>query len=152
MNIVAQELKKVAQELVSMDFSTKSQYDKYMKDHPDADKSKHHVVENKNSPIQDTSKKFSIVQSLAKEFGMTVKPGRDKSEKELHAVGTTRDLLEKAKKIQGKLKKSGFKDLSNNENGIGLWDDKHGRFANFALDDSNPLKAKLVVNVVFDLG
>jgi hypothetical protein len=44
---VARELLRVAKELMSMDFPTQDAMDKYMKEHPDADKSNHKVVETK---------------------------------------------------------------------------------------------------------
>lgn len=43
--MVAQALVMVAKELMAIDFPTKGALDKYLKDHPDADKGKHKVVE-----------------------------------------------------------------------------------------------------------
>lgn len=44
---VAAELLALARELVGMEFPTQDAMDKYLKDHPDADKSNHKVVETK---------------------------------------------------------------------------------------------------------
>ena len=44
---VAKELLVLAKELVGIDFPTQDAYDKYMKEHPDADRSNHKVVETK---------------------------------------------------------------------------------------------------------
>lgn len=40
---IARELVKIAKNLVAIEFDTQDAYDKYMKDHPDADKSNHRV-------------------------------------------------------------------------------------------------------------
>lgn len=42
--LVAKELLKLAKELLSMDFPNQEALDKYLKDHPDADRSNHKVV------------------------------------------------------------------------------------------------------------
>jgi hypothetical protein len=55
-DMIAQELLLIAKELMSMDFATKEEYDKYMKDHPDADKSKHHVVNNPAKSVKPPEK------------------------------------------------------------------------------------------------
>jgi len=47
MKRVARELVSIAKSLVAIDFPTQDALDKYLKDHPDADRSKHRVVENK---------------------------------------------------------------------------------------------------------
>jgi hypothetical protein len=44
---VAKELVAIARELQAIEFPTQDAYDKYMKEHPDADKSLHEVVEKK---------------------------------------------------------------------------------------------------------
>lgn len=44
---VARELAAVGRELMAIDFPTQDAFDKYMKDHPDADKTNHRVVETK---------------------------------------------------------------------------------------------------------
>jgi len=62
MNREASELMKIAKDLMSMDFSTKNEYDKYMKDHPDADRSKHHLVETKPSGKPSVEKKDTGVE------------------------------------------------------------------------------------------
>lgn len=46
MNRIAYELLMVAKELTSMEFPTQDALDKYLKDHPDANRSKHKVVKN----------------------------------------------------------------------------------------------------------
>lgn len=51
--IVAEELLAVAKDLMAMDFPSKDAMDKYLKNHPDADKSKHHVKETKKeAPVK----------------------------------------------------------------------------------------------------
>jgi len=50
--LVAKELVKIARELVAMEFPTQDAYDKYMKEHPDADKSLHSVKETKKEPAK----------------------------------------------------------------------------------------------------
>lgn len=45
--VAARELMAVARELAAMDFPTQEALDKYLKDHPDADRSMHHVREMK---------------------------------------------------------------------------------------------------------
>lgn len=47
--------KKIAKELVSVDFQTQDAYDKYMHEHPDADKTNHRVVKNVKAPDQQGS-------------------------------------------------------------------------------------------------
>jgi predicted RNA-binding Zn-ribbon protein involved in translation (DUF1610 family) len=47
----------VARELVAIEFPTQDAYDKYMKDHPDADKSNHRVVEQKKEPAKKDKSK-----------------------------------------------------------------------------------------------
>jgi len=44
--VVAKELVRLAKELVSMEFPTQDAMDKYLKEHPDADRSLHRVVKN----------------------------------------------------------------------------------------------------------
>lgn len=57
--LVAQELVRVAKELMAIDFPTKAEYDKYLKDHPDADRSNHRVVETKKAPAKKEEPKKS---------------------------------------------------------------------------------------------
>jgi hypothetical protein len=45
MNKIASELLFMAKEVMGIDFPTQKALDKYLKDHPDADKSNHRVVE-----------------------------------------------------------------------------------------------------------
>lgn len=52
---VAREVLFVAKELLAIDFPTQDAMDKYLKEHPDADKSNHRVVEKKKT--QETKKK-----------------------------------------------------------------------------------------------
>ena len=49
---VARELLAIARNLMAMEFPTQDAYDKYMKEHPDADKSLHRVVETKKEPVK----------------------------------------------------------------------------------------------------
>lgn len=66
---IAQELVKLASELIGMEFPTQDAYDKYMKEHPDADKSKHSVVETKKEPAKrDVS--IKSLPSKVKEHGV----------------------------------------------------------------------------------
>jgi hypothetical protein len=60
MNKVACELLKIAKSLISVDFATKDQMDKYLKDHPGANKSNHKVVENKGKHVQKVSPQKSF--------------------------------------------------------------------------------------------
>jgi hypothetical protein len=50
-------LKEIARELVAIEFPTQDAYDKYMKEHPDADRSKHKVEEKKEEPKKEESPK-----------------------------------------------------------------------------------------------
>lgn len=50
--IVASELAKVAREMTAIDFPNKEEYNKYLKDHPDADRSNHRIVEKKKQPVK----------------------------------------------------------------------------------------------------
>jgi hypothetical protein len=54
--LVAKELIKIAKNLLAIEFPTQDAYDKYMKEHPDADKSKHRVVETKKVPAKDKAR------------------------------------------------------------------------------------------------
>jgi bacterioferritin len=60
MNKVATELVKIAKSLISIDFATKDQMDKYLKDHPKADRSNHKVVENKG---EGSKRKFGPAEA-----------------------------------------------------------------------------------------
>ena len=51
--LVAKELLAIARELVAMEFPTEEAMDKYLKDHPGADKSNHKVVPNTDKPHTD---------------------------------------------------------------------------------------------------
>jgi hypothetical protein len=49
--------------LIAMDFPTQDAYDKYMKEHPDADKSKHTVKETQKEPAKkEPAKKHDVVE------------------------------------------------------------------------------------------
>ena len=50
--VVAQKLLNIAKSLVAIEFPTQDAYDKYMKEHPDADKSNHSVVKTKQAPAK----------------------------------------------------------------------------------------------------
>jgi hypothetical protein len=50
-NKIASELVKIAKSLIAIEFDSKEAYDKYMKEHPEADKSNHSVKENKTQKI-----------------------------------------------------------------------------------------------------
>jgi len=56
---VAREILAVAKELMAIEFPTQDAFDKYMKEHPDANKSNHKVVEKKeeNKSPKKTTKK-----------------------------------------------------------------------------------------------
>ncbi len=133
--LVASELLAVARELVAMDFPTQDAMDKYLKNHPDADRSNHKVVRNKNHPSNADMKALW-------EMGQT-KPGFDKALKE-HAGSSSPEDIKKAAKdfhdtaktrkkeleghIIGFLKKNGKKglldvsmlnDISNDEDSSG---------------------------------
>lgn len=68
--LVAKELLAIARDLIAIDFPTQDAYDKYMKEHPDADKSNHKVVKEKEEQKQEAPKKHkdmtSIVRDLSK--------------------------------------------------------------------------------------
>ena len=53
--VVANKLLKIAKSLLSMEFPTQDALDKYLKDHPDADRSNHRVVETKKTPEKKES-------------------------------------------------------------------------------------------------
>ena len=60
---VARELLAMARELVGMEFPTQDAMDKYLKEHPDADKSNHRVVETKKEgPAKKETTKPSLLQ------------------------------------------------------------------------------------------
>jgi hypothetical protein len=63
---VAKELVAIARELQAIEFPTQDAYDKYMKDHPDADKSNHRVVETKKEQGMDTSHREHILKNVGK--------------------------------------------------------------------------------------
>jgi hypothetical protein len=53
--MLAAEILKIAKSLVSIEFPTQDALDKYLKDHPDADRSNHKVVETKRqAPAKKT--------------------------------------------------------------------------------------------------
>jgi hypothetical protein len=59
--MIAKELLVLARELLSVDFPTQDAMDKYLKDHPDADKSNHRVVETKkDAPAKPRTKKKDV--------------------------------------------------------------------------------------------
>ena len=58
--LVAKELLKMAKELLAIDFPTKDAMDKYLKDHPDADRSNHHVVETKKEEPKKERKEYNF--------------------------------------------------------------------------------------------
>ena len=92
--LVAKELLSIARELVAIEFPTQDAYDKYMKDHPDADKSKHKVVEqseSKLSPVYGAPKEYShgkakkVIEGdrmLMKQLEMNKKKNPDKSDED----------------------------------------------------------------------
>ena len=53
-----QMLLKLARELLAMDFPTQDAMDKYLKEHPDADRSNHKVVKNDGETLDDVKKKL----------------------------------------------------------------------------------------------
>jgi len=69
---VAQKLVKLARELVSVEFPTQDAMDKYLKEHPGADKSLHRVVKTEKAPEDMTPDEVEEV--LKKKMGPAYKP------------------------------------------------------------------------------
>lgn len=65
---IVRELLRMAKELVAIEFPTQDAMDKYLKEHPDADKSNHRVVETKKEPIQKKQEKAPKVHPKHKEM------------------------------------------------------------------------------------
>lgn len=62
-NLVAKELLAVARDLMAMDFPTQDAMDKYLKEHPDADKSNHRVLEQKekeSAPVETKREGYDL--------------------------------------------------------------------------------------------
>ena len=65
---LAKEMLAIARDMVGMDFPTQDAMDKYMKDHPDADKSNHKVV--KNDARDMDSHPFNLMRKRKNEEAM----------------------------------------------------------------------------------
>lgn len=78
--MIAGELLKMAKELVGMEFPTQEALDKYLKDHPDANRSNHKVKETKRTPSSLKGK--GLVGPVYDEFKSLEK--MDKKTKEDH--------------------------------------------------------------------
>ena len=50
--IIAKKMLALAKELLAVDFGTKEEMDKYLKDHPGANRSNHKVVKTKKAPVK----------------------------------------------------------------------------------------------------
>ena len=64
---VARELLAIARELQAIEFPTQDAYDKYMKEHPGADKSLHRVVETKKEPVKKEEPEKQETKTLSKQ-------------------------------------------------------------------------------------
>jgi hypothetical protein len=64
---IASDLIKVAQKLLAIEFDSQDAFDKYMKEHPDADKSNHSVKKTTPTSTKQTDKH----QEAMKEIGYT---------------------------------------------------------------------------------
>ena len=64
---IASQLLFMAREVLGMDFPTQDAFDKYMKDHPDANRSNHKVVKTKRSPAKKSPDKSR--EKLEREIG-----------------------------------------------------------------------------------
>ena len=89
---IAREISRIAREMLSIDFSTKNEYDQYLKDHPAADRKNHRVVENKKQPVK-TEKKD--VETPAKA------PAKTKHDFSREAILKDKPKFEKALKFFG---------------------------------------------------
>lgn len=85
-------IKTIAREMLAMDFPTQEALDKYLKDHPDADRGKHHVRETKK-------------ESPTKQEAPTKKRSKEEIEK-LHE-----GMLDKNKAISSVLRKPYFSTM-----------------------------------------
>ena len=62
---IASQLLFMAREVLGMDFPTQDAFDKYMKDHPDANRSNHKVV--KNDPSKPETHPMNLMQQRKNE-------------------------------------------------------------------------------------
>ena len=66
--VIANELLLIAEDLVAMDFPSQDAMDKYLKEHPDADKSKHKVV--KHDPGNMETHPYNLMKQRENEKAM----------------------------------------------------------------------------------
>lgn len=117
----ASEMLRVARELLSIDFPTQDAMDKYLKDHPDANRSNHKVVQTtvdtKKDDLDDDLKGFSHAHGMSKsdggkwihpEKGDILKKVKDtiaEYEKAINGRGVYRDVKRVLKERLPELKK-----------------------------------------------
>jgi hypothetical protein len=65
--MLAKELLVLAKELLATDFPSKEALDEYLREHPDADRSNHKVVETKK-PMKPVKKDTSVLDSLSEDL------------------------------------------------------------------------------------
>ena len=120
--LVAKELLAIAREFVAIDFPTKDAYDKYMDEHPDADRSNHKVVETKKDEpateeLDEDLRNFSHGHGMSKSDGKQwthpskqdilkrVKETVAEYEKALHGHGYDRNIKKYVREKLPTLKK-----------------------------------------------
>ena len=123
---------RVATKIVAMDFPNQKELDKYLKEHPEADRKNHRVVENKNNkpaqedqvalkapaiPVQESTKQAPKVEDSKSESNKTheVSPHKPKkveiliphegrgSDAELHEIGEKSMEVAKRNAVSGKV-------------------------------------------------
>jgi len=143
--VVTQELIRVARLLSGMDFPNEQALKKYLKDHPDANKSKHRVVKPKSQSTKKKAPSLSgMTKGLAKQFHMKVTSGRGSGEKVLESPKMPEAAADKKEHdLRAALKKTGFKDA-----GHGMMETADGKYmANFERDGDASSGIRLTVNI-----
>ena len=89
-NNIAKQLVKIAKELVSIEFATKQQLNKYLKQHPEANPKNHSVKENTSVSVN----KSSEITKLQKFFGTSAKniAQTTKDERVLDTLSKTQNI------------------------------------------------------------
>ena len=110
--LLAKELVRVAQILVGIEFDSQDAMDKYLKEHPDADKSNHSVKETEKKPEGEDEKDqaHSDISSVLKSFsGVSF---RDVLKNRKHTVKKLESVAEKIRGVGEKLNNPSAKMLS----------------------------------------
>lgn len=120
---VANELLRIAEDLVAMDFPTQDAMDKYLKDHPDADKSKHHVKETKKeAPKQAPAKEHKSAQFERFEVHLSQEDAESISKGGQDAMPAVKKLL-KNPEIKKQMDSLSADDIREELSEYGAWDD-----------------------------